>query len=428
MKIKFAWLVIFLTVLICVDANGQSVSLDSVNASALFGSSTDTVVTQEMITFYIRVTNSTDSSIAALTNGFRVYSPDGANWVALTADTIGAIGRDLFNGGFFINCFGCDGTGADTVGFGGFTIGPGGLEPGFSDVSYAITIGPIADQYDGTHVCLDSSWFPPSNEWLWATYAATAQFYPSWDGPHCFYVQGPPDADDDGVPDADDNCPLTPNPGQENSDGDTFGDACDNCPTVTNQNQADSDSDGVGNACDNCPSVANPDQTNSDSDTFGDACDNCPDITNPDQADNEGDGLGDPCDPDDDNDGILDDGDGSGTIGDAPCTGGQTANCDDNCQFDYNPDQADDDANGIGNECEGCCMGEWRGNTDYDPDDKINILDLTFVVDYLFFAGPVYECFEEVDVTSDGTINVLDVVRIADYLFNGHMDAIDECP
>jgi hypothetical protein len=46
-----------------------------------------------------------------------------------------------------------------------------------------------------------------------------------------------------------DNCPQTPNPGQENSDGDSLGNACDNCPTVSNENQADSDGDGVGDAC-----------------------------------------------------------------------------------------------------------------------------------------------------------------------------------
>lgn len=37
----------------------------------------------------------------------------------------------------------------------------------------------------------------------------------------------PPDADDDGVPDDEDNCVDVANPGQENVDGDEFGDACD---------------------------------------------------------------------------------------------------------------------------------------------------------------------------------------------------------
>jgi len=38
----------------------------------------------------------------------------------------------------------------------------------------------------------------------------------------------------------------------------------------------------------------------------------------------DGDTLPDACDRDDDNDGILDDGDGNGTPGDHPCTGGAT--------------------------------------------------------------------------------------------------------
>jgi hypothetical protein len=39
-----------------------------------------------------------------------------------------------------------------------------------------------------------------------------------------------PDADNDGEPDATDNCPAIPNPLQSNVDGDTFGDTCDVCP------------------------------------------------------------------------------------------------------------------------------------------------------------------------------------------------------
>ncbi len=57
------------------------------------------------------------------------------------------------------------------------------------------------------------------------------------------------DPDEDGIGDADDNCPDRKNPAQTDSDGDNFGDKCDNCPTVANPDQADSNNDGLGNAC-----------------------------------------------------------------------------------------------------------------------------------------------------------------------------------
>lgn len=60
----------------------------------------------------------------------------------------------------------------------------------------------------------------------------------------------PPDADNDEIPDAKDNCPNDANPLQENSDADPLGDACDNCPKIPNKDQADSDFDGIGDACD----------------------------------------------------------------------------------------------------------------------------------------------------------------------------------
>ena len=84
------------------------------------------------------------------------------------------------------------------------------------------------------------------------------------DGKHCG-----PDQDLDNWPDRDvpcsnapdraaqrdkrckmDNCPDTPNSGQEDADGDGTGDACDD----------DADNDGIPNTPDNCPLVANPDQ------------------------------------------------------------------------------------------------------------------------------------------------------------------------
>jgi len=48
---------------------------------------------------------------------------------------------------------------------------------------------------------------------------------------------GGPDPDGDGIPSACDNCPLVPNPAQEDQDFDHVGDACDSCPTIPNANQ-----------------------------------------------------------------------------------------------------------------------------------------------------------------------------------------------
>ena len=62
-----------------------------------------------------------------------------------------------------------------------------------------------------------------------------------------------PDFDNDGVVDKFDNCPTTPNPGQEDADGDALGDVCDNCPIDFNPGQEDFDHDGTGNACDPTP-------------------------------------------------------------------------------------------------------------------------------------------------------------------------------
>lgn len=158
------------------------------------------------------------------------------------------------------------------------------------------------------------------------------------------------DADDDGVLNSPDNCPLVANPGQEDTDPDGpdhLGDACDNCPTVPNPDQVDSDGDGLGDLCDpdadddgvfnerdNCPTTPNADQRDSDGDGLGDACDNCPRAKNPDQIDSDRDLVGDACDDniDRDRDGIQDSWD--------------------NCPDDANSDQLDTDEDGRGDACD----------------------------------------------------------------------------
>jgi hypothetical protein len=107
---------------------------------------------------------------------------------------------------------------------------------------------------------------------------------------------------------------------------------------------------------DNCLADANADQADADIDGAGDVCDVCPDLADPDQTDTDRDGTGDPCDVDSDNDTVPDDGSGNGVPGDAPCPGPDpntpSAGCDDNCPLVSNSLQTDTDGDGSGNACD----------------------------------------------------------------------------
>jgi len=212
------------------------------------------------------------------------------------------------------------------------------------------------------------------------------------------------DEDGDGIPNNIDNCPLTPNPLQEDADSNGIGDACqdtdgdtildtvDNCPLVANTDQLDTDGNGIGDACqdtdadtildtvDNCPLVANVDQLDSDSNGIGDACqdtdgdtvldtvDNCPLTANPGQEDGDGDGVGDACD---------------------------------NCTLVANADQRDTDADGYGNRCD----------ADFNSDLTVNLSDYSSFRSA--FGKPVlntapYAISDHADLNGDGSVNLSD--------------------
>jgi hypothetical protein len=98
------------------------------------------------------------------------------------------------------------------------------------------------------------------------------------------------------------------------------------------------DRDGNGNGV---PDGCDPTYTHNDPDGDGKpyACDNCPTTANADQADLDADGLGDVCDADID---------GDGPPGGAP----------DNCPTVPNPDQLDTDGDGVGDACDGDVDGD----------------------------------------------------------------------
>jgi hypothetical protein len=93
------------------------------------------------------------------------------------------------------------------------------------------------------------------------------------------------DADNDGIENTQDNCPLFASNNQGDSDNDQIGDVCDNCPLVLNTNQLDTNSNGLGDLCDQ----------DTDMDGVQDDEDNCPINYNPGQRDSDGDGQGDLC-------------------------------------------------------------------------------------------------------------------------------------
>jgi hypothetical protein len=65
-----------------------------------------------------------------------------------------------------------------------------------------------------------------------------------------------------------------------------------------------------------------------------------------------------------------------------------------------------------------CCRGS-AGNVDYDPDDNIDLGDLTKLIDYLFISFTEPECLDEANTDGDpeGVVDLGDLTKLIDYLF-----------
>jgi hypothetical protein len=69
---------------------------------------------------------------------------------------------------------------------------------------------------------------------------------------------------------------------------------------------------------------------------------------------------------------------------------------------------------------------EYKLLADADGDDAVNILDVVFLINYMYKNGPTPEPVEFSDVNNDTFINILDVVYIINYLYKNGPEPV--CP
>ena len=144
---------------------------------------------------------------------FRIYSPDGATWAHATGDgcnfkgfspdvfglwidTTGIYPKSAFPGVYKFGCFGCDGSGADTLkhslagGLDDNSMPTLAIRPRDSGIHiYMIIRAKLSDT--GKHICIDStSWAPPTSSWKWPVfnYLPAYNTFPSMTGRGCFVL------------------------------------------------------------------------------------------------------------------------------------------------------------------------------------------------------------------------------------------------
>jgi C1A family cysteine protease len=255
------------------------------------------------------------------------------------------------------------------------------------------------------------------------------------------------DADSDGYGDPGhpqdncpvDNCPTVANADQSDVDHDGLGDACD----------PDADNDGIANAGDNCWLVANLDQVDSDADGVGDVCDNCVSVPNPQQVDEDSNGVGDMCDgrvhiytrllpPAPLNAPYSFQFDGAGGVpplnwvhvgGDIPIgmtfSGGTagTVTGTPTWKADYyftvelrdanTPKAIDTVAVALTVTDPACLRGDTDGN------HMVNISDAVYLISYIFSSGRAPEPLAAADADCNSMVNISDAVYLVSFIFGG---------
>ncbi len=129
----------------------------------------------EDIRFLLRFNNNTGRKVD-ISNGFKLWSPDGAVWDSTTIDTAGLIVAEeskfvsYFDIVFDLSEASCDGVAIDTVGMlgaGNPTRATRQLPIGYNDTALAITAWFHDAASAGKTICIDTCFFQPGGTWKW---------------------------------------------------------------------------------------------------------------------------------------------------------------------------------------------------------------------------------------------------------------------
>jgi hypothetical protein len=163
----------------------------SVSLSGSGAGTGGTIICGAPVIFNIHFNNNSSTTVTGSSNGFRLYSPESATWLPPTYTSTGAL-ELYYDGGVFMNGFGADGTDDDTIGIAGVCISGTGLPVGFDDDVMSIETQ-LDCSHEGKTLCIDSTWYPPSNTWLWVLGAGSGASYvsPHWGGPYCYETTNP---------------------------------------------------------------------------------------------------------------------------------------------------------------------------------------------------------------------------------------------
>ena len=220
-------LLITLSLIISATAFAQQGSISIDHVSCIFHADTISIPTNISVT--LRYTNNTDRRVD-ISNGFRIFTPDGAVWDSTTAiESAGGTFASFFDVVFHAGVHSSLGGGDDTagvIGSGTPTAPTRRLPVGYTGTPITITLWNVAEINHGKHICIDTAFYSPGGTWKWVSVNAGIEtmYYPTFSSlpgqtytpgsGYCFYLfhlpcGAAPDRSGNRIATAESGCPCS---------------------------------------------------------------------------------------------------------------------------------------------------------------------------------------------------------------------------